>query len=76
MVGGIVYAMVATPEFAAELVNAVTALTPLWGIALAVLGINVAKRSQDKRIAAGQTPEGLVDALAGRLRGNKGAGLR
>jgi len=76
--GGLVYAIVATPQYAAELIEAVTALTPMWGIALAVLGINVHKRSQDKQVAAGQAPGsmsrggGLLGALAGRIQG-KGA---
>lgn len=70
MVGGVVYAIVATPEYAAELINAVTALTPLWGVALGVLGINVAKRSQDKQIAAGHgPPQGLLSAIAERIKG-------
>ena len=71
--GGLVYAIVATPAYAAELIQAVTALTPMWGVALAVLGINVHKRSQDKQVAKGQSPDtGLLGALADRVRG-KGA---
>lgn len=67
--GGIVYAIVATPQFAAELINAITALTPMWGVALAVLGINVHKRSQDKQVQAGQTSDGgMLGALTERLR--------
>jgi len=41
----------------------VTALTPMWGIALAVLGVNVHKRSQDKQVAAGQAPSGILNAI-------------
>ncbi len=41
----IAFAMVSEPEYAAGIVNAVTALTPMWGIALSVLGINIVKRS-------------------------------
>lgn len=67
--GGIVYAIVATPAYAAELINAITALTPMWGVALAVLGINVHKRSQDKQVQAGQKPDGgMLGALTERLR--------
>lgn len=63
----VAYAMVATPAYAAELVQAVVALTPAWGIALAVLGVNVVKRSQDKEVAAGFQPApGLVQRIFGR----------
>lgn len=62
----IAYAMVATPMYAKELVEAVVALTPMWGIALAVLGVNVWKRSEDKKVAAGMPPQpGLLQRLIG-----------
>ena len=62
----IAYAMVATPQYAAELVQAIVALTPAWGIALAVLGINVRQRSRDKEVAAGFKPvPGLLDKIIG-----------
>lgn len=63
---GLVWAMVANPDNAANIIEAVTSLTPMWGIALAVLGINVSKRSQDKQVKAGQQPSG---GLLGRLVG-------
>lgn len=61
----VVGAVIATVQGQAEAVNAlmsgaaaiVGALTVQWGIALAVLGVSVAKRSQDKQVAAGQVPE-------------------
>lgn len=60
----VVGAVVATIKGQATAVNAlldgaaalVGALTVQWGIALAVLGVSVAKRSQDKQVVAGQTP--------------------
>ncbi len=62
--------IVVTPESAANVALMVTALTPMWGVALAVLGVNVSKRSQDKQVSAGQSPEtGLLGALAKRLAG-------
>lgn len=62
----IAYAMVATPHYAKELVEAIVALTPAWGIALAVLGVNVVKRSRDKEVAAGVAPKsGLLQRLLG-----------
>lgn len=38
----------------------VGALTAQWGIALTVLGVNVYKRSDDKAVAAGKQPTGLL----------------
>ena len=71
--GGLTYAIVMTPEVAGELLAATTHLSVIWGVALSVLGINVAKRSQDKRVAAGQLPEpGLLDRLLAPLTGGKG----
>lgn len=62
------------PEELATVVGALgavlSALLGLWGIALAVLGINVSKRSQDKQVAAGQAPKpGFMDAIAKRVGG-------
>ena len=62
--------MVSEPQYTAGIVNAVVALTPMWGVALSVLGINIVKRSQDKAVAAGAgRPLGLIGALAQRLSG-------
>ena len=36
------------------------ALTAQWSVALAVLGVNVYKRSDDKAVAAGKQPTGLL----------------
>jgi hypothetical protein len=41
-----------------------------WAVALSVLGVNVAKRSQDKQVTAGQQPGGgLLGAITKRLGG-------
>ncbi|MBK1699255.1 3TM-type holin [Rhodovibrio salinarum] len=70
--GALTYAIVMTPAVAAELLAATTHLSVIWGVALSVLGINVAKRSQDKRIAAGQLSEpGLLDRLLQPFGGRK-----
>lgn len=46
----------------------IAALTVQWSIALAVLGVSVAKRSQDKQVAAGQVPApGMLSVLMERL---------
>ncbi|KGE77662.1 hypothetical protein FP66_08530 [Halomonas salina] len=47
-----------------------SALLGLWGIALAVLGVNINKRSHDKQVAAGQRPPaGFMEAIAKRVGG-------
>jgi hypothetical protein len=71
--GGLTYAVVMTPQYAGELLAATTHLSVIWGVALSVLGLNVAKRSQDKAVAAGQLPEpGLLERLLKPLTGGKG----
>ncbi|WP_354624855.1 3TM-type holin [Psychromonas sp. MME2] len=60
---GLTYAMVFHPEKAADLVNSVVALTPLFGIALSVLGISIHKRSLDKQVAAGIQPVGILQGI-------------
>lgn len=64
------------PEELATVVGALgavlSALLGLWGIALAVLGINVSKRSEDKQTAAGVPPKpGFMDAIATRVAGRE-----
>ncbi|MGF1761360.1 holin family protein [Photobacterium sagamiensis] len=60
---GLAFAMVFYPKQAAEVVNSVVALTPLFSVALAVLGINIHKRSLDKQVVAGKQPVGMVAGL-------------
>lgn len=71
IMAAMVYAAVATPQWAGEIIGAVStaigAMTVMWSVALAVLGVGVTSRSKDKRIAAGQQPLGIVEALASRL---------
>lgn len=69
---GVTYVVVAEPLYAAELIKAIGDLSVIWGVALAVLGINVAKRSQDKAVAAGAPPPAtLMGAVADRIRGRE-----
>jgi hypothetical protein len=44
------YALIYTPEQAPALLNGLMNISALWGIALAVLGVSVVKRSQDKAL--------------------------
>lgn len=62
------YQILFEPQNSANTITALGQLSGLWGIGLAVLGINVWKRSDDKKMAFGQSPEGLVSALAKRIR--------
>ncbi len=48
-VAAIVYAIVMTPEQAPAVITAVGSLSTIWSVALAVLGLSVHKRSQDKQ---------------------------
>lgn len=69
---GLTYAIVALPDSAPAILGAMGSLTAIWGVALSILGISVAKRSQDKQVAAGQAiPRGLFQSLTERLIKNK-----
>ncbi len=68
---GIAISIVWKPESAGLVAQVITALTPMWSVALAMLGISVAKRSHDKQVAAGQQPPGgLMGAIATRVSGS------
>jgi len=57
------------PAEAATAINAIAGLTMLWNVALAVLGITVHKRSQDKQTSAGSKPSSLLSTIASRIGG-------
>ena len=60
--------MVAEPSQAAAVITAMTSLSTMWGIALAILGVSINKRSQDKQVAAGQTPPpGIIGSIAQKI---------
>jgi len=74
IVGG--WAVIKQPTMAAQIINAlaglVSAMFPLWGVALSVLGVSVWKRSDDKAIEAGAGPAtGILGALATRIAGGQ-----
>lgn len=56
----IAYGIVNTPQHAVEIVNAFVALTPLFTVALSILGVNIYQRSQDKKTHAGIIPNPLL----------------
>jgi len=59
----IVYAIIFQPTQAPAIISALAKAQTMWGVALAVLGVGVVKRSHDKQVAAGQEPTGLLKAL-------------
>lgn len=67
--GAVAWIIVSSPSEAATAVEAVSALTPMWGIALSILGINVSARSRDKRVAAGQDGRGMAERLVDKVKG-------
>ncbi len=66
---GLAFALVFHPKQAADVVNSVVALTPLFSVALTVLGISIHKRSQDKQVSMGLTPLGVVSAMKKTIKG-------
>ncbi|MBU0698735.1 MAG: holin family protein, partial [Proteobacteria bacterium] len=66
------YQILFTPNIAGTTIASLGQLSGLWGIGLAVLGINVWKRSDDKAMAFGRPPEGVLSAVASRIKGSTG----
>lgn len=66
--------VITNPLAAAEVLGGLAtftgALMPIWGIALAVLGVNVVQRSKDKQTNVGiqPAPGGIVNAITNVLR--------
>lgn len=78
LVAAVVGATFIYPQHANEIMTGLGslfgAMTAMWGIALTVLGINVSKRSQDKQVLAGQTPQlGVIQQIAAKLGGGNSA---
>ncbi|RDD60212.1 3TM-type holin [Ferruginivarius sediminum] len=66
--GGVTWAVVVNPQWAAEIITAMTSLSVIWSVALSVLGINVAKRSRDKEVLVGRKAEkGVVGKIVQRV---------
>ena len=66
------YQILFAPNVAGNTISALGQLTGLWGIGLAVLGINVYKRSADKALVYGKPQEGILSAVASRIKGRSG----
>lgn len=67
MMAAMTYVMVVIPDKAAGIIESLSALSFMWSIALAVLGISVRERSKDKQVAAGLTPASLMGAVTDKL---------
>ena len=67
--GAVSWAVIATPAQAPAIIASLVNTSPIWGIALAVLGVSVIKRSQDKAVASGAPlPEGPLAMFASGLK--------
>ena len=64
------WVIVTNPAQAALVINSMAQLTALWGVALAVLGVAVVKRSEDKQTSAGFEPAGIIGSI-GKVFGKK-----
>jgi len=64
------WAVIAKPEEAAVIIERLaglaSSLMTTWALALAVLGVAVWKRSEDKKAQAGLNPKGIIEALRGK----------
>jgi len=58
------FVIVFRTELAPAAINALAALSMMWSVALGVLGVAVVKRSQDKQLAAGFSPVGILGSIA------------
>lgn len=68
----IAYVILFEPQWAAEVINSMAALSTIWGVGLAVLGVYVYKRSDEKKIAAGVPQNmGVFTAIAERIKGGQ-----
>ena len=63
------YVIVDDPAKAPSVLSAIGALTGMWGIALAVLGVSVYQRSKDKQASAGMAGPGLFGSALKALKG-------
>jgi uncharacterized membrane protein YdfJ with MMPL/SSD domain len=62
------WSIIFDPRNAPQILAGVGALSAMWGIALAVLGVSVHRRSHDKQVAAGHAPtKGVIAAFAERI---------
>lgn len=66
--GAISVAMVATPQHTGTLITAASGLTGMWAVALAVIGVYFKARSDDKKLAAGESAPSMLESLGSLLK--------
>ena len=62
---GLTAAIALKPEYGAKLIAALADLTTMWSVALAVVGVYVKTRSDDKKTAAGAPPPTALESITG-----------
>lgn len=71
------WAVMNQPKDASQIIEAIASFVGasmiLWSVALSVLGVQVARRSDEKAMRMGHKPaEGIMSAIATRIGGNRG----
>lgn len=61
----------AIPNSLGQVAQVLTAALPLWAVACTLLGVQAAKRSNDKQVAAGQAPASGLAAVVNAFKGGK-----
>ncbi len=61
--GAVAWVVIAAPREAANVIEALGALSVMWSVGLSVLGVYVYKRSADKALAAGRPEAGPFAGL-------------
>lgn len=65
---GLTAAIVWKPEVGAKLIGSLADLTAMWSVALAVVGVYVKTRSDDKKVAAGRPAPTTLESLTSILK--------
>lgn len=75
IMGSVAFVTVKHPEQAPAIIAALVNTSPIWGVALGVLGIAVVKRSHDKQLAAGEDlPENTLARVLSKITGERKGG--
>jgi len=62
----VAYTIIFNPDKSVEVLGALSKTAEMWVVALSVIGVYVYKRSQDKEVAAGFQPAGLLGRFKGK----------
>jgi hypothetical protein len=61
---GLMVAIALNPQQGAALITAAAGLTAMWSVALAVVGVYVKGRSDEKKVAAGKDAPSMLESIA------------